>query len=105
MSSSLDQRARPTPRRRRSRLGPGLILVLLGTVFAVVVFTLLRGRARAGQGMPDHSVYSNAPDGLAQAGVQRVVPLGRAAEALPGLPHDGMYPLHRLLRWVVDEEV
>jgi len=47
---------------------PGLILVLLGTLFAVAVFTLLRGRARAGQGMPDYSVYSNAPDGLAQAG-------------------------------------
>src|SRR5439155_750644 len=51
----------------RSRLVPGLILLLSTAAFAVTVFTLLRGRASAGHGMPDYSVYSSAPDGLAQA--------------------------------------
>jgi Acyl-CoA reductase (LuxC) len=44
---------------------------------------------------------------LAAAGVQRVVTLGNAiglATAGQGLPHDGSYPLQRLMRWVTDED-
>jgi hypothetical protein len=44
-------------------------------------------------------------DRLASRGVQRVVALGAAAGLadLPGLPHDGMLPLQRMIRWVTDE--
>jgi hypothetical protein len=42
-------------------------------------------------------------DELACAGVQRVVDLGSAVDVERGLPHDGFYPLHRLMRWVNDE--
>ncbi|UGQ11194.1 long-chain-fatty-acyl-CoA reductase [Yinghuangia sp. ASG 101] len=42
-------------------------------------------------------------DGLAAAGVQRVVELGGAVGMEAGLPHDGFLPLHRFVRWVNDE--
>jgi Acyl-CoA reductase (LuxC) len=44
-------------------------------------------------------------DILAARGVQRVVTLGEAGymEMLLGLPHDGMYVLPRLARWVVEQ--
>jgi hypothetical protein len=47
-------------------------------------------------------------DVLAAAGVQRLVPLGSASMVDAGnlgRPHDGMWPLHRLSRWVLDEGV
>src|SRR6266403_1932754 len=37
---------------------------------------------------------------LAAAGVQRVVELGGAGGVETGLPHDGFFPLQRLVRWV-----
>jgi hypothetical protein len=40
---------------------------------------------------------------LAAAGVQRVVELGGAGGVETGLPHDGFFPLQRLVRWVSDE--
>ena len=43
---------------------------------------------------------------LANAGVQRVVTLGTAiglATTGHGMPHDGFFPLQRLMRWVSDE--
>ena len=43
-------------------------------------------------------------DGLVASGVQRVLALGRAGTATRGLPHDGFIPLHRLVRWVADED-
>jgi hypothetical protein len=43
-------------------------------------------------------------DGLVASGVQRVLALGRAATATRGLPHDGFIPMHRLVRWVADED-
>lgn len=46
-------------------------------------------------------------DALAGAGVQRVVTLGNAiglATSGQGLPHDGSFPLQRLVRWVSDED-
>lgn len=42
-------------------------------------------------------------DGLASAGVQRVVVLGGAGGVESGLPHDGFNPLQRFVRWVNDE--
>jgi hypothetical protein len=45
-------------------------------------------------------------DLLAAAGVQRLVPLGGASmidAGNLGRPHDGMWPLHRMSRWVLDE--
>ena len=42
-------------------------------------------------------------DALASAGMQRLVPLGQVAGKAPGLPHDGFFPLHRLVRWLVDD--
>ena len=43
-------------------------------------------------------------DGLAAAGVQRVVKLGSALRSSLGNPHDAMYPLHRFVNWVVDDD-
>ncbi len=43
-------------------------------------------------------------DLLATAGVQRVVRLGSALKGSMGGPHDGMYPLHRFVNWVVDDD-
>jgi hypothetical protein len=41
-------------------------------------------------------------DGLMDRGVQRIVPLGHAIGG-PHVPHDAMYMMHRLVKWVVDE--
>ena len=41
---------------------------------------------------------------LAAVGVQRVVTLGKAGTMVPGMSHDGFFPLHRMVRWVNDEE-
>ncbi len=43
-------------------------------------------------------------DALATAGVQRVVRLGGALKGSMGAPHDAMYPLHRMVNWVVDDD-
>lgn len=40
---------------------------------------------------------------LAAAGAQRIVTLGSALGGGIGIPHDGFFPLHRLVRWVTDE--
>jgi hypothetical protein len=42
-------------------------------------------------------------DRLAARGMQRIVPLGEVLDAIPGLPHDGFFPLHRFVRWLVDD--
>ena len=42
-------------------------------------------------------------DALASAGAQRIVNLGATMGVQLGLPHDGFYPLHRMLRWIGDE--
>jgi hypothetical protein len=55
------------PSRRRSRITPALVLAASVAICLAVVYFLLEARARAGRGMPDYSVYSDAPDGLAQA--------------------------------------
>jgi hypothetical protein len=42
-------------------------------------------------------------DRLASRGMQRVVPLGEVIDVVPGIPHDGFLPLHRFMRWLVDD--
>lgn len=42
-------------------------------------------------------------DKLAAAGAQRIVTLGWALGGGVGIPHDGFFPLHRLVRWITDE--
>jgi hypothetical protein len=42
-------------------------------------------------------------DPLCSVGVQRVTALGAAGETRLGLPHDGFYPLARMVRWGKDE--
>ncbi len=36
-------------------------------------------------------------------GMQRIVPLGEVIDVVPGVPHDGFLPLHRFMRWLVDD--
>lgn len=43
-------------------------------------------------------------EALAAAGVQRVVSLGQAVGSNFGISHDGFFPLHRMVRWVNDED-
>src|SRR5437868_3193300 len=43
-----------------------LVLLLLGAFVGAVAYALA-ARAAAGRGMPEHSVYSEGPDGLAEA--------------------------------------
>ncbi|MGW0684047.1 acyl-CoA reductase [Streptomyces sp. NPDC002754] len=43
-------------------------------------------------------------DRLASCGAQRVVRLGEAGPSTIGSPHDGMYPLHRFVHWMVHED-
>ncbi len=44
-------------------------------------------------------------DAVGGAGAQRIVTLGHVTGVNSfGRPHDAMYPLHRMVRWVVDEE-
>ena len=42
-------------------------------------------------------------DALASCGMQRLVALGEVSTKVPGVPHDGFFPLHRLVRWLVDD--
>jgi hypothetical protein len=43
-------------------------------------------------------------DLFASVGVQRIVSLGDANSGYHGLPHDGFRPLHRLVRWIGDQD-
>ena len=42
-------------------------------------------------------------DALGAGGAQRVCPLGEAGPSTYGTPWDGMYPLHRFVHWIVNE--
>jgi hypothetical protein len=35
--------------------------------------------------------------------MQRLVPLGEVIQVASGFPHDGFYPLHRFVKWLVDD--
>ncbi|PLK26155.1 acyl-CoA reductase [Novosphingobium sp. TH158] len=43
-------------------------------------------------------------DRLGAGGAQRVCPLGEAGPSTVGNPWDGMYPLHRFVNWMVNED-
>ena len=43
-------------------------------------------------------------DALGAGGAQRVCPLGEAGPSTHGNPWDGMYPLHRFVHWMVNED-
>jgi hypothetical protein len=43
-------------------------------------------------------------DPLASGGAQRVVRLGEAGPSAIGNPHDAMYPLHRFVHWMANED-
>jgi hypothetical protein len=51
---------------------------------------------------PDH-LRAQLRDDLCGVGVQRVTALGSAGDTRLGLPHDGFYPLARMVRWGKDE--
>jgi Acyl-CoA reductase (LuxC) len=55
-------------------------------------------------GVYPSSAKSDLRDALATAGVQRVVKLGSALTGSQGNPHDAMFPLHRFVNWVVDDD-
>lgn len=54
-------------------------------------------------GIYPSSRVADLRDRLASQGVQRVVGLGEVASAIEGLPHDGFYPISRVMRWVLDD--
>ncbi|CAN7358034.1 hypothetical protein LJR225_002157 [Phenylobacterium sp. LjRoot225] len=43
-------------------------------------------------------------DKLASGGAQRIVRLGEAGPGAVGNPHDAMYPLHRFVHWMANED-
>jgi hypothetical protein len=52
---------------------------------------------------PAHRV-AEVRDALACAGVQRMVTLGESiSDGVGGYPHDGMFPIHRFMKWVSEE--
>jgi hypothetical protein len=54
-------------------------------------------------GMYPDSLRTRLRDELCGIGVQRVTALGSAGQTRLGLPHDGFYPLARMVRWGKDE--
>jgi hypothetical protein len=44
-------------------------------------------------------------DALASAGAQRLVTLGKviSTDTFGGQPHDGIFPMHRMMKWIIDE--
>ena len=44
-------------------------------------------------------------DKLAAAGAQRIVTLGKvvSTDTFGGQPHDAIFPLHRMMKWIIDE--
>jgi hypothetical protein len=52
---------------RQPAFGSWLLVLLLGGAFVTAVYLVLLWGAAAGRGMPAYSVYSDGPDGLAQA--------------------------------------
>lgn len=78
------------------------------TVNVVVVDRLDSALRHAGVATQTVGIYpperkAELRDRLAAAGTQRVVTLGTALGGGVGIPHDGFFPLHRLVRWVTDE--
>lgn len=55
-------------------------------------------------GVYPFSRMSELRDQLASCGAQRVVRLGEAGPSAIGNPHDAMYPLHRFVHWMANED-
>ncbi|MBV1688906.1 long-chain-fatty-acyl-CoA reductase [Novosphingobium sp. G106] len=60
--------------------------------------------ATATVGVHPFSRKSALRDGLASAGVQRIVDLGQAMAAGFGTPHDGFWAFNRCMRWITEED-
>ncbi len=78
------------------------------TVNVVMVNNLNDGVAHTTVATQTVGVYPAARkrelrDRLASAGAQRITTLGEVNMGVPGTPHDAFYPMHRFMRWVVDE--
>lgn len=54
-------------------------------------------------GIFPESLKTELRDLLGMHGAQRLVSVGHAADAHPGLPQDGMEPVRRMVKWVVEE--
>jgi hypothetical protein len=55
-------------------------------------------------GVFPHARIAGLRDGLARAGAQRIVTLGHInAGKFGGTPHDGSWPVHRMMNWVITE--
>jgi hypothetical protein len=79
------------------------------TVNVVPVRTMLDAAAFATVATQTVGVYppnrkSELRDKLAGAGVQRLVRLGSVLKGSSAGVHDGMFPLHRMVNWVVDDD-
>lgn len=55
-------------------------------------------------GVYPYSRMAELRDHLASCGAQRVVRLGEAGPGAIGNPHDAMYPLHRFVHWMANED-
>jgi hypothetical protein len=56
-------------------------------------------------GIYPESLKESLRDQLALSGAQRLVSLGHAADASVTLPQDGIEPVRRMVKWIVDETV
>jgi hypothetical protein len=56
-------------------------------------------------GIYPHERKAQLRDRLASAGAQRVCRLGTANAHVLGSPHDAMFPLHRLVHWMGDDDI
>ena len=60
-------------------------------------------------GVYPERLHGELRDALGRAGVQWITPLQAknpktpSDEGFPGMPHDGIEPLRRMVRWVIDE--
>jgi Acyl-CoA reductase (LuxC) len=55
-------------------------------------------------GVYPYSRMATLRDHLASGGAQRCVRLGEAGPSAVGNPHDAMYPLHRFVHWMANED-
>ena len=78
------------------------------TVNVVMVPSLTEACAQANVATQTVGVYpperaGEVRDRLASMGVQRIATLGEVAQSIEGFPHDGFYPIRRVMRWVLDD--
>ena len=78
------------------------------TVNVVTVSSLEEACSHANVATQTVGIYppqraSDLRDRLASMGVQRIAGLGEVAKSIEGFPHDGFYPIRRVMRWVLDD--